>query len=72
MTNVFVEPRPKGKFEGSPISDFVVEDHAGHVLATFKTQDEAIFWARTHNYTPHVPRVRHINDKKKPDLWRRV
>lgn len=36
MTNVFVEPRPKGKEEGSPIDDFVVEDHADHVLATFK------------------------------------
>ena len=72
MTNVFVEPRPKGKQEGTPIKDFVVEDHADHVLATFKTQDEAILWARTHNYTPHVARVRHLNDKKKPDQWRRV
>ena len=70
--NVFVEPRPKGKPEGSPITDFVVEDHADHVLATLKTQEEAIHWARTHNYVPHVARVRHLNDKKKPDQWRRV
>jgi hypothetical protein len=28
MTNVFVEPRPKGRPEGSSITDFVVEDHA--------------------------------------------
>ena len=72
MTNVFVEPRPKGKPEGAPIEDFVVEDHADHVLATFKTQEEAIHWARTHGYMPHVARVRHLNDKKKPDQWRRV
>lgn len=68
MTNVFVEPRPKG----SPIEDFAVEDHADHVLATFKTQEEAIHWSRTHGYMPHVARVRHLNDKKKPDQWRRV
>ncbi len=28
MPNVFVEPRPKGRPEGSPIDDYVVEDHA--------------------------------------------
>ena len=43
MTNVFVEPRPKGKSEGTPIRDFVVEDHADHELAAFKTQENAIF-----------------------------
>ncbi len=42
MVNVFVEPRPKGRQEGSPIEDYVVEDHADHVLATFKTQHEAV------------------------------
>ncbi len=44
MANVFVEPRPKGRQEGSAIEDYVVEDHADHVLATFKTQREAIEW----------------------------
>jgi hypothetical protein len=39
MANVFVEPSPKGKPEGSPINDYVVEDRADHVLATLKTQD---------------------------------
>src|SRR5579871_1729032 len=72
MTNAFVEPRPKGKPDGSAISDFVVEDRADHVLATFKTQEEAIHWARTHGFMTHVARVRHLNDKKKPDQWRRV
>jgi hypothetical protein len=72
MTNVFVEPRPKGKPEGTPIRDVVVEDHADHELAAFKTQEDAIFWARTHGYTPHVARVRYLNDKKRPDHWRRI
>ena len=40
MANVYIEPRPKGRPEGSPIEDYVVEDHADHVLATFKTQRE--------------------------------
>jgi hypothetical protein len=46
MANVYIEPRPKGRPEGSHIDDYVVEDHADHVLATFKTQQEAIDWAR--------------------------
>ena len=46
MPNVYVEARPKGRTEGSAIDDYVVEDHADHVLATFKTQQEAITWAK--------------------------
>jgi hypothetical protein len=45
MANVYIEPRPKGR-EGSHIDDYVVEDHADHVIATFKTQHEAIEWAK--------------------------
>jgi hypothetical protein len=71
MTNVFVEPRPKGRKDG-PIDDFVVEDHADHALHTSKTQEEAIEWARREGHTPHVARVRHLNDKAKPDQWRAV
>jgi hypothetical protein len=48
----------------------VVEDHADHVLASFKTQQEAIDWARKNSHHPLVARVRNLNDKKKPDHWR--
>lgn len=72
MTTVFVEPRPKGKPEGTPINDYVVEDQADHALAAFVTQEAAIHWARTQGHTPHVARVRHLNDKAKPDHWRKV
>jgi hypothetical protein len=65
---LFVEPRPKGKREGEPVEEFVVEDHTDHALATFKTQEEAIKWAKEHKHTPHVARVRHLNDENKPDL----
>jgi hypothetical protein len=70
MTIVYVEARPKGHREGSPIHDYVVEDYADHVLGTFSTQREAIDWAKSKGHSPHVARVRHLNDKKKPDLWR--
>ena len=70
MPNVYIEPRPKGRPEEDPIDDYVVEDHADDVLATFKTQREAIEWAKKNGHTAHVARVRHLNDKKKADYWR--
>jgi len=70
MPNVFIEARPKGRAEGSPVEDYVVEDHADHVLKTFKTQYEAIEWAREQGHHPLVARVRNLNDKKVPDHWR--
>ena len=70
MANIYIEARPKGRPEPSPIQDYVVEDHADHVLATFKTQREAIEWARKQGHHPLVARVRHLNDKKIPDHWR--
>ena len=42
MANVYIEARPKGRPDGSPIDDYVVEDHADHVLATLPTHREAI------------------------------
>ena len=66
MANVYVEPRPKARSEGSPIEDFAVEDHADHA----KTQHDAIAWARQQGHHPLVARVRHLNDKKIPDHWR--
>jgi hypothetical protein len=70
MVNVYIEARPKGRPENSPVEDFVVEDHADHVLHAAKTQREAIEWAKTAGHKPLVARVRHLNDKKKPDHWR--
>ena len=70
MPSAYIEPRPKGRPEGSPIDDYVVEDCADHVLTTFKTQREAINWAKENGHTPLVARVRSHNDKKIPDRWR--
>ncbi len=71
MANVYVQPRPKGRPEGSVIQDYSVEDSAEHVIGgPFNTQAEAIEWAKRHGHNPLVPRVRHLNDKKRPDHWR--
>ncbi len=45
MAVVYVEARPKGRPEGSPIHDYAVEDHADHVLHVASTQLDAINWA---------------------------
>jgi hypothetical protein len=47
MANTFVEPRPKGRKEGEPIEDYVVETASNSVLHTAKTQEEAIEWGRS-------------------------
>ena len=70
MAAVYVEARPKGRIEGTPVTDYVVEDHADHVLGSFKTQGDAIYWAKRQGHTPQVARVRNLNDKKRPDHWR--
>ncbi|TDK88371.1 hypothetical protein EI067_27065 [Mycobacterium paragordonae] len=69
MTNVYVEPRPKGR-DGDPISHYVVEDHADSELHRAQTQAAAIDWAKRQGHSPLVARVRHLSDKKKPDQWR--
>ena len=38
MANVYVEACPKGYREGTPITNFVVEDLAGSALGAFRTQ----------------------------------
>lgn len=70
MANVYVEARPKGRPVGSAIQDYVVEDHAVHVLGSFQTQEEAIDWAKARGHHPLVACVRHLNDKNNPDHWR--
>jgi hypothetical protein len=70
MANVYVEARPKGRPEGERIDDYVVEEQGDRVLGTFKTQREAIDWAKARGHHPLVARVRHLNDKKIPDHWR--
>jgi hypothetical protein len=71
MPNAYVEALPKGRPERSAIiEDFVVDDHADHAHARFKTQQEPIAWSKQNGHAPLVARVRHLNDKTRPDQWR--
>ena len=72
MANVYVEARPKGRPEESPINDYVVEDRADSVLTTTQIQREAIEWAQSQGHAPLVARVRHLNGKDIPDHWRKA
>jgi hypothetical protein len=71
MSNVFVEPVPKGKPEGSSIDGYVLElsGHKKLVDDIFKTQTEAIAYAKQKGYSPLVARVRNT-DKGTPGHWR--
>jgi hypothetical protein len=68
----YIEARPKGRPEGSLISDYVVETAGDVALHISSTQHEAIAWAKRNGHTPHVARVRHLNNKRVPDHWRTV
>jgi hypothetical protein len=70
LANVYVEACPKGYREGTPITNFVVEDQAGSALGAFKTQRDAIDWAKSKGHSPLVARVRDVNDKIGSDHWR--
>jgi hypothetical protein len=53
MLNVYVEPRPKGRPEWTPIADYVLEFAGGKRLgAPFPTQAEAASYARQNGNTP--------------------
>ena len=72
VTKVYIEAAPKGSREGTAIENYVVEERGGRVLRTFTTQAEAITWAKNEGYSPHVARIRHLNDKKIADYWRTI
>ena len=71
MPNVYVEPRPKGRPEGTAIDDYVLEHANGARVdqVAYKTQKAAIDAAKAQGHHPLVARVRHT-DKGKPDHWR--
>ena len=71
MPNVYVEPRPKGRPEGTPIEDYVLEFAGDKPVdgKAYKNQAAAIAAAKALGHKPLVSRVRHT-DKGKPDQWR--
>ena len=75
MPKVYVEPRPKGRPDGSAIDHYVLElDGDVHVpgsQAQYRTQEMAIEDAKRLGHNPHVARVRDTK-KGQPDHWRPV
>jgi hypothetical protein len=69
MPKAYIKARPSGR-EFDPIADFAVEDDAGHVLATFDTQMEAVVWAKDAGREALVTRIRDLCEKNNPDHWR--
>lgn len=71
MSNVFVEPEPKGRPEGNPITHYVLEyqHHARVTNVNYSTQASAIEEAKRLGHHPLVARVRNTN-KGNPDHWR--
>jgi hypothetical protein len=70
MVKVYIEPRPKGRPAGTPIDDYAVEDGANSVLSTYRTQADAIVWAKARGHSPiMVAHVRYTS-KGSPDHWR--
>lgn len=71
MSNVYVEPKPKGRSESDPITHYALEYQGGSRVtdADYKTQADAIAAARQLGHHPLVARVR-VTDTGKPDHWR--
>ncbi|KGX63862.1 hypothetical protein Y027_6299 [Burkholderia pseudomallei TSV5] len=71
MANVYVEPCPKGRPEGSSITHYVLEYAHGVSVDSVNhyTQASAIQAAKRLGHNPLVARVRNTN-KGNPDHWR--
>jgi len=70
MTAAFIEHRPKSSDPATTTSHFVIVAD-GVEQGSFQTQKEAKDKAYDNGYQPvHVARVRHLQDRDKPDHWR--
>jgi hypothetical protein len=72
MRTVFIEARPKDRPDQEPVIDYVAEDASGQVLRVFRSQADAIQWAKGQGYSTLIGRARQFNDKKIPHHWRSV
>jgi hypothetical protein len=70
MPNVYVEPKPKGRPEGSAITHFVLEyEHGVRVTnSNYRIQQAAIAEAKRLGHLPLIARVRNTS-KVNPDHW---
>lgn len=73
MSNVYIEPQPTGRPEGSAITHYTVEHAHGQSIdgKNYPTQQSAIDAAKAKGYKPLTARVRNTS-KGNPDHWRSV
>lgn len=71
MTAAYIEHRPRSTDPKAETKHFaIVVD--GKDVRECKTQREAEEWADGKGYRPiHVARVRHLQERDKPDHWRK-
>lgn len=71
MSNVYVEPQPTGRPEGTAITHYTVEYAGGQSIdgKNHATQESAISAAKAKGFKPLVARVRNTR-KGNPDHWR--
>lgn len=70
VTAAYIEHRPKSSDPNTSTSYFAIVAAGGREQARFKTQKEATDRARSDGYRPvYVARVRHLQDRNKPDHW---
>jgi hypothetical protein len=70
MADIYVEPRPKGRSDGAPITHYTLEfAHGVQVGGNFPTQEAVANYAREVGHRPLCARVRNT-DKGNPDHWR--
>ena len=71
MANVYVEPLPKGRPEGSAITGYALEyDNDVRVTPVdYRVQSDAVTEAKRLGHRPLIARVRNTN-KGNPDHWR--
>ena len=62
--NVFIEPSKGGGYQ------IETPNSLAGAQTGFKTQEDAVAEAKRQGHHPLVARVRHLNDKDKPDHWR--
>ena len=70
MAAAYIEHRPKSTDPATSTSHFVIVS-GGKEVGVFATQKAAKQKACDDGYRPvHVARVRHLQDRDKPDHWR--
>lgn len=71
MAAAFVEFRPRSSSKDEKVSHYVIVVGGEELHGTFETQKEAKEFACKRYTEVHVARVRHLQDKKIPDHWRK-